>query len=201
MDTNEQLSALFAAAIEQQETAKATINDLVEERAKLLATINSIKDAARSLQTAAGDAASKAVEESLGKAPKAATGALKTATEALNDAADKVRNAGAWISWKFALVFVLAGVAAVTTNYVIGRFTLPDRAEIEALRSEKSELEANIAELSKRGGRIKLERCGPDYRLCVRITPKQGISQGQTDFQGAWTSADANQRFVIPYGY
>ena len=116
MDTNEQLSALFAAAIEQQETAKATINDLVEERAKLLATINSIKDAARSLQTAAGDAASKAVEESLGKAPNAATGALKTATEALNDAADKVRNAGAWISWKFALVFVLAGVAAVPVD-------------------------------------------------------------------------------------
>ena len=117
----------------------------------------------------------------------------------MDDAADKVRNAGAWISWKFALVFALAGAAAVATNYAIGRFTLPDRAEIEALRSEKAELEANIEDLRKRGGKIKLDRCGKDNRVCVQITPKQGA--GQDDFHGSWQTNDGSKRFVIPQGY
>lgn len=75
--------------------------------------------------------------------------------EALNDAGGRVRDTGAWISWKFALVFALAAAAAVATNYAIGRFTLPDSATIAALRSEKAALEANIADLAKRDGRIK----------------------------------------------
>ncbi|MET3135400.1 hypothetical protein AAKU55_005710, partial [Oxalobacteraceae bacterium GrIS 1.11] len=93
------------------------------------------------------------------------------------------------------------GAAAVATNYAIGRFTLPDRAEIEALRSEKAELEVNIADLAKRGGRIKLSTCGPDNRLCVQITTKQGSAPGQIDFQGAWMSADNKKHFAIPLGY
>jgi hypothetical protein len=46
--------------------------------------------------------------------------------EALDDAADQMRDAGAWISWKFPLVFALALASAVTvaTNYASGRFTL-----------------------------------------------------------------------------
>lgn len=201
MDANDQLSALFAAALEQQEAAKAAVNDLAQERKALAAAIDAIKSASSSLQIATGSAASKAVAESLGQAPKSAVAALNAATEALDDATDNVRNAGAWISWKFALVFALAGAAAVTTNYAIGRFTLPDRAEIEALRSEKAELEANIEDLRKRGGKIKLDRCGPDNRLCVQITPKQGAAHGQADFQGSWVSNDRRQRFVIPQGY
>jgi len=199
MDTNDQLSALFAAALEQQEAAKAAVADLAQERKALGAAVEAIKNASSSLQTATGSAASKAVTESLSQAPKSATTALNTATTALDDAADKVRNAGAWISWKFALVFALAGAAAVATNYAIGRFTLPDRAEIEALRSEKAELEANIEDLRKRGGKIKLDRCGPDNRLCVQITSKQGA--GQDDFHGSWQTNDGSKRFVIPQGY
>ena len=201
MDTNDQLSALFAAALEQQEAAKSAVDALAQERGKLAAAIELIKNVSGSLQTATGSAASKAVTETLAQAPKTAVAALNTATEALDDAADKVRDAGAWISWKFALVFMLAGAAAVLTNYAIGRFTLPDRAEIEALRSEKAELEANIADLAKRGGRIKLSTCGPANRLCVQITSKQGNAPGQTDYQGAWVSEDNKTRFAIPLGY
>jgi hypothetical protein len=201
MDTNDQLSALFAAALEQQEAVKTAVDALVQERSQLAAAIESIKNASGSLQTATGSAASKAVTETLAQAPKTAVAALNTATEALDDAADKVRDAGAWISWKFALVFAFAGAAAVLTNYAIGRFTLPNRAEVEVLQSEKAELEANIADLTKRGGRIKLERCGPENRLCVQITQKQGTAQGQNDFQGSWSSSDGRQRFVIPQGY
>jgi hypothetical protein len=92
----------------------------------------------------------------------------------------------------------------VLAVYVLGRFMLPseaDRQEVERLRSEKAQLEANIADLTKRGGRIKLDRCGPANRVCVEITPAQGEGQGQADFQGSWVSNDNRHRYVIPKGY
>src|SRR5471032_1108489 len=184
MDTNDQLSALFAAALEQQEAAKAAVD--------------AIKNASSSLQSATGSAASKAVTESLGLAPKSAVTALNTATEALTEAVDKVRNAGAWISWKFALVFALSGAAAVATNYAIGRFTLPDRAEIEALRSEKAELEASIADLSKRGGKIKFNTCGG--RLCIEASSNQGETAPKWE-GAAWHNEQNGVALVIPRGY
>src|SRR5471032_1205493 len=64
MDTNDQLSALFAAALEQQEAAKAAVADLAQERKALGAAVEAIKNASSSLQSATGSAASKAVTES-----------------------------------------------------------------------------------------------------------------------------------------
>jgi len=201
MTPEEHLAGLFGVAEDQQKAAQEILGDLVRERAKLTAAIEAIKDASSDLQTTTGSAASKAVTETLAKAPQAAVATLNTATEALETAAGKVTAAGAWISWKFTLVFVLAGTAAVATNYAIGRFTLPDRAEIEALRSEKVELEANLEDLHKRGGRIKLYKCGPEDRLCIRITSKQGVAPSQTNLPGAWDNSEGTQSFVIPHGY
>lgn len=200
MDAND-LSGLYAAVLAQQEAATDAINELAKERAQLSATIETLQNTSKSLQKAAGDAAAKAVTETLAQAPKTAQTAFDAANGALNVAVGKVRTAGAWLTWQFALVFMLVGAAAVATNYAIGRFTLPDRAEIDALRSEKAKLEANITDLAKHGGRIKLSTCGPGDRLCVQITTKQGSAPGQTDFQGGWMSADQKKHFVIPYGY
>lgn len=197
----EDLGALYGMALKQQDAATDALNELAKERAQLSATIEALQNTSRSLQKAAGDAAAKAVTETLAQAPKTAQTAFDAAIGALDVAAGKVRTAGAWLTWQFALVFILVGAAAVATNYAIGRFTLPDRAEIDAIRSEKAELETNIADLAKRGGRIKLSTCGPGDRLCVQITPKQGSAPGQTDFQGGWMSEDKKKQFVIPYGY
>ena len=113
----------------------------------------------------------------------------------MDEAADKVRNAGAWISGKFALVFALAGAAAVATNYAIGRFTLPDRAEIEALRLEKAELEASIADLTKRGGKIKFNTCGG--RLCIEASSNQGETAPKWE-GAAWHNEQNGAALVIP---
>ena len=205
MDTNDQLSALFAAALEQQEAATAAIASLVKERDQLNATVEALQNTSRSLQKAAGDAAAKAVKEILDQAPTAAATALNKATGTLDTAAGNVRDAGAWISWKFALVFALTGAAAVLTNYALGYYTQSQIADLRlekaGLRLEKAELEANVADLAKRGGRIKLSTCGPANRLCVRLTAKQGDAPGQIDYQGAWVSEDNKSRFAIPHGY
>lgn len=201
MTPEDKLNALFGHAIEQQEAAKTAISDMGKERAQLHAAIEALKNTAGGLQKATGDAAGSAVAASLGQAQKDAQATLNAAIEALEIAAGKVTNAGAWITWQFALVFILTGVAAVATNYAIGRVTLPSQATVDALRSEQAELEANIADLAKRGGRIKLSKCGPQNRLCIQTTRNQGEGPGQTNFVGSWASADGKQEYVIPHGY
>ena len=200
MDADD-LAALYGTALKQQDAATEAINDLAKERAQLRAIIETLQNTSRSIQKAAGDAAAKAVTETLDQAPKTAQTAFKAATDALDIATGKVRTAGAWLTWQFALVFILVGAAAVATNYAIGRFTLPDRAEIDALRSEKAELEASIADLNKRGAKIKINTC--DGRLCIEASTNQGKdTAGNPAPMGSWRTSDGRDvPMVIPRGY
>lgn len=201
MDDANQLSMLYAAALEQQAAATAAIADLAKERAQLAATIEALQNTSLGLQKAVGGAATNAVKETLTQAPKAAQGAISTATEALETAAGKVLSAGAWITWQFALVFALVGAAAVATNYAIGRFTLPSQETVDALRSEKSELEASIADLNKRGAKIKINTCSG--RLCIEASTNQGKdAAGNPAPMGSWRTTDGRDvPLVIPRGY
>jgi cell division protein FtsB len=200
MDADD-LAGLYGAAFKQQEAATEAINDLAKERVQLNATIEALQNASKGIQKAAGDAAAKAVTETLDKAPKTAQTAFNAATDALDIAVGKVRDAGAWLTWQFAVVFILVGVAAVLTNYALGRFTLPDRAEIDALRSEKAELEANIADLHKRGAKIKINTCGG--RICIEASTNQGKDTvGNPAPMGSWLTTDGRKvPLVIPRGY
>ena len=72
-------------------------------------------------------------------------------------------------------------------------------AQKASLQMEVTELQGNVDKLAKKGGRIKLERCGTESRLCVEITPNQG--KGMEDFHGSWQGNKDNRRFVIPMGY
>lgn len=49
------------------------------------------------------------------------------------------------------------------------RMTIPTHAELIRLRSERDSLEVRVTQLSERGGRIDLRRCGADGRLCARV--------------------------------
>jgi len=204
MDDHDKLGAMFAVMEEQQAAVQAAIAGMAQERKAMAAVIDSIKGTSGTLQQATGDAAARAVVDSIGQAPKTAVAALNQAVGALDEAAGQVRSAGAWLTFKAAASVAGAGLVMVLAVYVLGRFMLPseaDRQEVERLRSEKAQLEANIADLTKRGGRIKLDRCGPANRVCVEITPAQGEGQGQADFQGSWVSNDNRHRYVIPKGY
>ncbi len=204
MDDHDKLGAMFAVMEEQQAAVKAAIAGMAQERKALAAAIDSIKGTAGTLQQTTGDAAARAVADSIGQAPKTAVAALNQAVGALDEAAGKVSGAGAWLTFKVAAAVAGVGLVLVLAMYGLGRFMLPgeaERKEVESLRVEKAQLEANIADLAKRGGRIKLDRCGPANRLCVEITPAQGEGQGQANFQGSWVSNDNRRQFVIPKGY
>lgn len=204
MDADD-LAGLYAAALAQQGAATEAINDLATERARLTATIETLQNTSRSLQKATGDAATKAVTETLDKAPKTAQTAFNAATDALNIATGKVRNAGAWLTWQLGLVFILTGVAAVVTNYALGYFTQSQIADLRLekaeLRMEKAELEASIADLHKRGAKIKINTCGG--RLCIEASTNQGNdAAGNPAPMGSWLTTDGRKvPLVIPRGY
>lgn len=201
MTPEDKLNALFATALEQQEAAKTAISDMGKERKQLHSAIENLKNTAGGIQKATGDAARSAVAATLGQAPKDAQTAINAAVQALEVAASKVTSAGAWLTWQFGLVFILTGAAAVVTSYAIGRFTLPDAATITALRSEKAELEANIADLQKRGAKIKINTCGG--RFCIEASTNQGKDPaGNPATMGSWLTTDGrNVPLVIPRGY
>jgi hypothetical protein len=65
-----------------------------------------------------------------------------------------------------------------------------------ALESDIAELQANVAALNKKGGRIKLSECGG--RLCIEASTNQG--KDMADWHGPWKSAQGVP-LVIPRGY
>jgi len=204
MDDHDKLGAMFAVMEEQQAAVQSAIAGLTLERKAMAAAIDILKNTTGTLQKATGDAAARAVGESIGEAPKTAVAALNRATVALDDAADKVRNAGAWLTFKAAATVAGVGLVMVLAVYVLGRFMLPseaERQEVQRLRVEKAELEANIEDLTKRGGKIKFNTCGG--RLCIEASSNQGKDpSGNSAMMGSWRTTDGRDvALVIPRGY
>lgn len=204
MDDHDKLGAMFAVMEEQQAAVKAAIAGMAQERKALAIAIDSIKGTTGALQQATGDAAARAVVESIGQAPKTAVAALNQATGALDKAADQVRNAGAWLTFKAAASIAGVGLVMVLTMYVLGRFMLPSEADLQEmaqLRAEKAELEANIADLARRGSKIKFNTCGG--RLCIEASSNQGKdANGNPATVGSWRTTDGRDvALVIPRGY
>jgi hypothetical protein len=47
------------------------------------------------------------------------------------------------------------------------------RGEVERVTAEVATLQDQANDLAKRGGKAVLSTCGPQHRLCVRVSPKQ----------------------------
>ena len=204
MDDQDKLSAMFAVMEEQQAAVQSAIAGLAQERKAMAAVIDAMKNTSGTIQKATGDAATRAVVESIGQAPKTATTALNQASGALHEATEQVRSAGAWLTFKVAASVAGAGLVMVLAMYVLGCFMLPSDAdwqELAQLRVEKAELEANIADLNKRGAKIKLNTCG--NRLCIEASSNQGKdAAGNPAPMGSWETVDGRKvALVIPRGY
>jgi hypothetical protein len=62
---------------------------------------------------------------------------------------------------------------------------LPSPAQIEVLRAQRNELQANVARLEQSGGRIDWRHCGERARLCVHVD------------RGAPTYGDKADYFIV----
>lgn len=204
MNDHDKFGAMFAVMEEQQAAVQSAIAGLAQERKAMASAIEAIKGTAQTLQKATGDAAAHAVTESIGHAPKVAVTALKQAAGTLENAAGQVHRAGAWLTFKAAASVAGVGLVMVLAVYALGHFMVPteaERQEVQRLRAEKAELEANIEALAKRGGKIKFNTCGG--RLCIEASSNQGKdSSGNSAMMGSWRTTDGRDvALVIPRGY
>lgn len=202
MDDHDKLGAMFAVMEEQQAAVQSAIAGLARERKGMADAITDLQNTARSLQRATGEAAAQAVIESIGEGSVAASKALKAATEALNKAAGEVRGAGKWVTFKTAAALLAVGLVMVLAMFGMCRYMVDSELkEVERLRAEKTELEANVANLAKRGGKIQFNTCGG--RLCIEASTNQGTDpQGNPTPLGGWSTTDNRKvPLVIPRGY
>lgn len=226
MDTQQQLFGLMAVAEEQQKAVKAAIEGLSAERAALsreraaLAQVagdtrKAAADAVPAIRKAIDDAVDTAVSESLegasdvaakalGEAIKPVVGSLSGVVRAALDAESALKNAGRWFAWKWVAVAAggLAGVCLVA--YAALWWQLHEvgnlREQKAALTKEVTQMAANVAELKKRGGRVRWSTC--DGRLCFEVSSNQGRNAaGNPVPLGGWTVDNGKVPLVIPRGY
>jgi hypothetical protein len=220
----QQLFGLMAVAEDHQKAVKAAIDGLTTERQALTkdramliqaaasitktaaeaisaiqkATGAAVDDAVRDSLAGASDAAAKA----LGEAAKPVIGRLSGVVQAASDAEGSMRNAGAWFAWKWVAVAAGGLVGVCLVAYASLAWQLHQvsslRDEKASLAADVAQLQANVAALEKKGGRIVMTTCGG--RLCIEASSNQG--QGAEQWHGAnWSNKETGVQLVIPRGY
>ena len=227
MDVERQLYDLMSAAEDHKKAVEAALQGLTEEQAALsqaaahmsgvvVAVKRAAAEAVPVIQEAVGASVAKSLVGASDEAAKALSEATKPILDSLSNvvrAADGVENkllrATASFGWKWIALAGGAAAGGIVAVVLIGWLSIWwQRHEVQSLLDQKAalqgevvELQANVATLEKKGGRIKLDKCGPESRLCIEITPNQGKDKNQVDFHGSWTDQSEKRRFVIPMGY
>jgi hypothetical protein len=118
----------------------------------------------------------------LGQKVDAATAtAVGRALETLRSEADLAAQAMHRIRrltlWQSAWQHLWMALVAIAITLLAVWWYVPSVTEMNALRAEREQLQASIADLSQRGGRIKLNSCGNSgerKRLCVLVDQTAG---------------------------
>ena len=115
-------------------------------------------------------------------------------------AATGVRSAARWIGAEALAVavgcIIVVGLAAWGL-VALGRHQVRDlSAEAAQLREQIAPEGATVAELTKRGRRVRWNTCG--RRLCFEASSNQG---NLYDFRSRWTTDKGNVPLVIPRGH
>lgn len=102
--------------------------------------------------------------------------------------------------WLLGWVVGLGSVAALSVASVLYVRSLQAdlAAQKTAFAAEVLQMRDTVAALERRGGRIRMDRCGPENRLCFEAASDQG---GRDPFRGVWFDANKQKSFVIPKGY
>jgi len=78
---------------------------------------------------------------------------------------------------------VMVALTAIVITLIAVSWYVPSVADMQALRTEKSQLEASIADLEQRGAKLQISHCGPQRRLCVAVYDYAGIYGKDADYR------------------
>ena len=111
-------------------------------------------------------------------------------------AGQELRDSISSVGWKWFAVCVAATFGLFTAVMLGVVLLVPSARDLAALRAEKADLEASVAALERRGGRVKLTNCGDKKRLCALIDPEQFNSNGTVNQFGG-----KDEHWMILKGY
>jgi hypothetical protein len=144
------------------------------------------------VQIAAAEGAKTGVAESMKGAAETAVTALDKASQpmleqltgvvqAASAVEGKLRKTASWFPWQLMVMAAGTTGAAMLVLWTLASvYVWWQRSDIEALAAQRRELREEVIQLqnnaeewARKGGRAKLERCGEQERLCVRVDTKQ----------------------------
>lgn len=153
-------------------TIAALIAALDAEHKRVLAAMAALTSTSAGLQQAVAQAAHVSTQQAL----KALRGELERAQQVVVD----LQRLSLWrAAWQHAMV----ALVAIIVTLVAVRWYVPSVSDMQALRAEKAQLEASIADLEQRGGKLQISHCGPERRLCVAVDDYAGIFGKDADYR------------------
>jgi len=158
---------------EAQELKIAALIDAADAaQARALEAIDALNATRAGLQQAVAQAARASTQEAL----KSLHGELEHAQRVVVD----LQRLSLWrAAWQHAMV----ALVAIVVTLVAVRWYVPSVSDMQALRTEKSQLEASIADLEQRGAKLQISRCGPERRVCVAVDDYAGIYGKAGDYR------------------
>ena len=207
MDVQQMLGVLLNTTEQQSQTTEKllaalqgqieALNAATQAAQKAAATVEqAARNAAPAIQKAAGEAVGVAVRDSLAGSSQTASAALEAAVkpilgrlsgvvQAAGEAEGKLNTATESFGWKWAAVASIVAAGAIVTVLAVAWGAIwYQRHQVESLAEQKAALLSEVTQLQenadswvKRGGRTKLEKCGDQGRLCVRIDKSTGYGK------------------------
>jgi len=101
----------------------------------------------------------------------------------ISRATHAMRRFGRSINFRFGAAGAALLLLAVGIPAVLFWRAVPDRGEIDALRTQRDALSANIVRLERRGGRLEWRLCGERSAPCVQIDNSQPPFGEHSDFR------------------
>ncbi|MGA7539546.1 MAG: hypothetical protein WBW93_12360 [Steroidobacteraceae bacterium] len=158
---------------EAQELKIAALIDAADAaQARALETIEALNATRAGLQQAVAQAARASTQE-----------ALKSLHGELERAQHVVIDLQRLSLWRAAWQHVMVALVAIVVTLVAVWWYVPSVNDMQALRAEKVQLEASIADLEQRGGKLQISHCGPEKRVCVAVDDYAGIYGKDADYR------------------
>lgn len=205
----------LATTAEANETLRRTASDAIETFRR------TASEAVPAMERAADRVIKDSMERALGLTQDAAariwTGTaapmverFTTVSHLAHEMESRIRRAGYRHAWQWTALTALGVIATVTVAVVGVQQIKAQQAEVQrqqtelaaqkqAFSEEMARMQASVTFLEKKGGRIRLDKCGPEQRLCIEVAPDQGAGRG--NFRGLWADDKNERSFVIPKGY
>jgi hypothetical protein len=121
--------------------------------------------------------------------------ALSTMKAEADSAAAALRGLQKLTWWRSALLHFATALAAIVITLVAVRWYVPSVSQMEALRAQRTQLQAALDELGNRGARLQHSLCGDAgkaKRFCVLVPKNPETWDDQNN---------KSQTYVVPIGY